>query len=256
MKSNRDYFRQDYPDFWLQSMPSRASNHHHVRYQEISLDHLECFDGCSVLECGCGAGELLDRLSVRYPNIRLFGVDLGRESLRWARANLPAGRQFRLVEADIMRLPISTNSMDRVLCSSVLFYLRNPVPAVHELIRVLKPGGRFVFDFRPPWHVTNFSVNLLIRIQRAFGVQKPVYSFLSPSRVDKILGPLPVTYRSRGFFTFLPTRLPILGERWGNWVQFSDRLSFNAGMSWGKVLSQKLLVTGTKCTEGPYTDEF
>ena len=242
---NRDYFCHVYPKHWL-SGKRQSVNATHYEYQQITLDKLDCFAGCSVLECGCGSGDLLERLHRRDPAMRLTGVDLGWASLqRIAQGSLKAS-STSLVHGDIGSLPFPSASFDRVLSSSVLWYVPDASRAIREMIRVLKPGGRFVFDVRNPYHVTNAWSRVSLRLRRLAGANPPVYSFFSPRALRTTLAEHAVEFDIAGYFVLLPTRLPIVGVKWGNWARYTRHLSFGSGRGKGQWLAQKLLVAGHK----------
>ena len=245
---NKDYFIDIYPDHWLSSQLLRAGDKTHYRYQEISLDELKSFPGCSILEFGGGSGELLYRIAKKCPEILLFGVDLGRKSLYHAQKTISEknSNATNFIEGDIISLPLADNSFDRVLASSVLWYVLEPHNAIHEMIRVLKPGGRFVFDVRNPFHITNLLSRLTLFFRRRKITHTPYYSFFSPNSISSMLWEMPIKFEITGYFVFLPTRLPILGRKWGNWISVSQWLSYKAGNGKGQWLSQKLLITGEK----------
>lgn len=50
------------------------------------------------------------------------------------------------VKADICNLPFENNSFDVILCNHVLEHIPDDTKAMHELFRVLKPGGFGVFQ--------------------------------------------------------------------------------------------------------------
>lgn len=241
---NRNFFRHVYPQSWLSGQQTRAANSAHYLYQEVTLASLNCFDGCSLLECGCGSGELLLRLRDRYPGIKLFGIDLAHRSMIWAKEGPLRASNVHFIEGDIAALSIGSNRFDRVLCSSVLWYVPNPYAAIEEIVRVLKPGGRFVFDVRNPYHITNLLTRCSLAARRIAGKSVPRYSFLSPRALSQFLATLPVRFRILGCFVLLPTRLPLLGSRWGNWARLSPWLSFRVGHGKARWLAQKLLVIG------------
>jgi SAM-dependent methyltransferase len=68
-----------------------------------------------------------------------LGVRLARE--RIGRAPCPV----EIVGLDGQRLPIEDRSADAVLCTWSLCTIPDPVAAVREMRRVLKPGGRLHF---------------------------------------------------------------------------------------------------------------
>jgi ubiquinone/menaquinone biosynthesis C-methylase UbiE len=242
---NRDYFRRIYARRWREIQPLIHGDPLHARYQNITLKKLQCFDGCSVLECGCGSGDLLKRLDDRFENLRITGIDLGRESLASAQTKLKAGRSTFIV-GDIIELPFPSNQFDRILCSSVLWYLPDPFPVIKEMIRVLKPGGQFVFDTRNYFHITNLFAYLTTKIRNLLNTSTIRYSFLTPSKLTNSLQDMPIKFEIEGYFVLLPTRLPLLGSKWGNWARFSTWLSFQAGHGKLYQLAQKFLVFGTK----------
>lgn len=69
------------------------------------------------------------------------------------------------VVADAHRLPYADNAVDAIYCEAVLEHLHDPLLAVREMLRVLKPGGR-LFASTPfmqayhgyPHHYQNFSL--------------------------------------------------------------------------------------------------
>lgn len=50
------------------------------------------------------------------------------------------------VKADICNLPFEDNSFDIILCNHVLEHIPDDTTAMHELYRVLKPGGMGIFQ--------------------------------------------------------------------------------------------------------------
>ena len=48
---------------------------------------------------------------------------------------------FEIKQADVSELPFEDNSFDAVTCQTVLIHIENPLNALREMRRVLKPGG-------------------------------------------------------------------------------------------------------------------
>jgi SAM-dependent methyltransferase len=105
------------------------------------LSHLR--SGMRVLDVGCGPGSITRGLADVVAPAEVVGVDLQPAQVEQARA-LAAERQVtnvRFEVGSIYELPFPNGSFDAVLATGVLIGLREPVPALQELRRVLRPEG-------------------------------------------------------------------------------------------------------------------
>lgn len=96
-----------------------------------------------VLDVACGTGDMVvELLRTRHAaSLQVTGVDLSKEMMAIAKRKAPQA-EYRL--ADVERLPFGDASFDAVTCA---FGVRNFVhleQGLHEMLRVLKPGGRMV----------------------------------------------------------------------------------------------------------------
>jgi ubiquinone/menaquinone biosynthesis C-methylase UbiE len=95
-----------------------------------------------VLEVAIGTGLNLDH----YPaNASVTGLDLSPEMLQLARARADElGRKVELQEGDAHALPFENASFDAVVCTYSLCNIPDPLRAISEMKRVLRPGGKLV----------------------------------------------------------------------------------------------------------------
>jgi len=98
-----------------------------------------------VLEIGIGTGRNL----AHYDKSRisaLVGVDPAQQMHRLARKRMErAGLSVELVGLSAEKLPLPDASFDTVVMTYTLCSIPDPVPAVREMRRVLKPGGKLLF---------------------------------------------------------------------------------------------------------------
>jgi SAM-dependent methyltransferase len=104
--------------------------------------------GATVLDIGCGAGtDLLLAARCAGPSGRAIGVDMTEAMVERARAGaLKAG--FSNVEVrlgDAMELPVESDSIDVVISNGVLNLTSDKVRTFNEVLRVLRPNGRFLY---------------------------------------------------------------------------------------------------------------
>jgi demethylmenaquinone methyltransferase/2-methoxy-6-polyprenyl-1,4-benzoquinol methylase/ArsR family transcriptional regulator len=107
----------------------------------------------AVLDLGTGTGRMLELVAPLAD--RAVGIDQSPAMLNLARTRLErAGlRQVQLRQGDLYALPVERDGYDLVILHQVLHYLDDPLRAVREAARVLRPGGRLlVIDFAPHGH--------------------------------------------------------------------------------------------------------
>jgi len=96
----------------------------------------------SIVDLGCGTGELARILLDRWPRARIIGVDLSKEMLAAADPRAVPGR-LEFVQADGAELPFLDEQFDAVY--SVFLFHELPLGArldiLRESHRVLKPRG-------------------------------------------------------------------------------------------------------------------
>ena len=119
----------------------------------------------TILDAGCGTGDALAGLSLRYPDARQVALDIALPMLQLARdkarvqvregksvlsrilsAVAPARREADFVCGDLARLPFAAGRFDLVWSNLALQWVDDLPTALSELGRVLRDGGLVSFS--------------------------------------------------------------------------------------------------------------
>jgi SAM-dependent methyltransferase len=98
-----------------------------------------------ILETAAGTGIVTEALAAALPEAEIVATDLNQAMLDVAAAcGLPGRVTFQA--ADAQALPFPDGSFDLVLCQFGAMFFPDRVGAYREARRVLRPGGRFLFN--------------------------------------------------------------------------------------------------------------
>ncbi len=102
-----------------------------------------------VLELGCGAAQWSVFLAQR--GARVVGLDNSARQLEHAaRFAASEGVEVPLIHASAESVPLPDKSFDVVFCDHGAMSFTNPEACLAEVMRLLRPGGRFVFNMVSP----------------------------------------------------------------------------------------------------------
>jgi ubiquinone/menaquinone biosynthesis C-methylase UbiE len=107
-------------------------------------------DGGTVLEVAPGPGYLAIELA-KLGNYRVVGLDISRTFVEIARKNAKdAGVAVTFMHGNAACMPFEPCSFDVLVCTAAFKNFAEPVQAISEMHRVLRPGGKAVIvDLRP-----------------------------------------------------------------------------------------------------------
>jgi len=133
--------------------------------RKSSLQRLQMTESQHVLINGIGTGLDLPYLPTHH---QYTATDLTPAMLKYCQRRLADYElEMQLHTADVMQLPFTDNHFDIVQMNLILAVVPQPLLALQEAIRVLKPGGKiFIMDkFLKPGEVAPLrkAVNLLMR---------------------------------------------------------------------------------------------
>ncbi len=129
-------------------------------------------EGGRVLDSPCGDGFYASLFAKHIRSGTLVGAELSAECLGQARENVRPTSSSLTVEfhqADAYSLPFDDRSFDLVWCAQSFITLDDPVKALRELARVLRPGGQVAVLETDEYHhvLLPWPVGLELVVQRA-----------------------------------------------------------------------------------------
>jgi len=99
-----------------------------------------------VLEIAAGTGVVTRAVAdVLGEDVFIVATDLNKAMLDHA-ASVREDKNIEWQEADAMALPFENESFDAVICQFGVMFFPDRIKAYSETLRVLKPGGRFIFN--------------------------------------------------------------------------------------------------------------
>src|SRR5689334_1033652 len=123
----------------------------HRDFLDLMATRWRLREASSLADIGCGLCHW-SRLLYPYlrPPARFAGVDgearWVAEAPRYFRKAFPnvSADLFSFQQGDATRLPLPENAFEVVTCQTVLMHLSQPLDALREMVRILRPGGLLV----------------------------------------------------------------------------------------------------------------
>jgi demethylmenaquinone methyltransferase/2-methoxy-6-polyprenyl-1,4-benzoquinol methylase len=142
-----------------------------------------------VLDVATGTGAVAIELT-RRTGCNVVGLDQSREMLETGRQRVEEARlagRIELVEGTAERLPFDDASFDALTFTYLLRYVEDPEATMHELARVVRPGGTIaMLEFGLPRGLARAAWELYVRVGLPM-----LGALVSPGwrRVGSFLGP-------------------------------------------------------------------
>ena len=233
MRQDSDVVRQ-----WGQSAPYWEKHRNTIRRMfapitEALIEEAQIASRHNVLDVATGPGEpALSIAELVRPEGRVTGIDPVPEMV--AAANRAAERggfknaHFEVAFAD--RLPFPADTFDAVVSRFGVMFFPSPVDALHEMLRVLKPGRRVAvavwhFVERNPFHY------VLSRVVERFVDSPPLepdapdaFRFAPPGKLRNILAEAGALTPSERLLRFMIEAPLSVDEFWTVRSEMSDKL--------------------------------
>ena len=131
-----------------------------LRYEAILYFIAKYFDGCAILEVGCGEGILQERMP-RGSYSKFLGIDISKVAIRRATRLRDEITDYRHGD---MEKYVPTGKFDLIIFNEVLYYSKDPVRLLRRYNEFLHPGGLFIGSF----FETPNSLRIICDIEKEF----------------------------------------------------------------------------------------
>jgi SAM-dependent methyltransferase len=149
---------------------------------------IEAFNSRSVLDIGCGSGQLLTLpLACAFPDVVFTGVDSDLRSIESAQKNTSAANITFKLSSEFS----SDEQFDLVIASEVIEHVEAPKEFLSDLTRRLRPGGKIVLTLPNgygPYEIASF-VEALLRLCGVLTVLRSIRNMLRRDR-RQVSGPV------------------------------------------------------------------
>lgn len=133
-----------------------------------------------VLEIAAGTGAVTRALApLLDPGAHYVATDLNQAMLDRARARDPSAA-VTWQQADALALPFADDSFDLVFCQFGVMFFPDRVAGFSEIRRVLRPGGRFIFNSWGPLARNDFSRITVEMLRRLYPEDPPLFLARTP----------------------------------------------------------------------------
>jgi ubiquinone/menaquinone biosynthesis C-methylase UbiE len=125
----------------------------------------------TILDVGCGTGRMTREIAAKYPHSQVIGIDRSAEIIAKARdaSNCFPNPNFRVGDVELLELP--DRSIDFVSARLLFQHLPQPLTALTEIYRVLKPGGKVcILDIDESWFSLHPEPDSFRELRRAISI--------------------------------------------------------------------------------------
>ena len=131
-------------DSWANTYGEDRMSRWFAYYQHLALSKLPLDNGSWFLDVGCGPGVAVREAAKRIGDGKACGIDISPKMVEKAKKLAAEQPNVEYHVANSESIPYADDTFKSVICTCSFHHYERPVEALHEIRRVLRPGGKFV----------------------------------------------------------------------------------------------------------------
>lgn len=155
-QTSSKYYRETYDD--VSTLTSIARGIRTRTVLDMVSRHIP--PGSVIGDLGCGPGQFAEPL-LQHGD-RYIGVDISPEMYSHTAERLGGNPRASFLEGSVEALSLPSESLDGIICIGVLEFLPSNPPALREMYRTLKKGGKAIISF-PNLYFPPFFLRYVLR---------------------------------------------------------------------------------------------
>ncbi len=208
----------NFPNISFNEWDAELYESKHSFVSNLAVDLLELLNpqiGENILDLGCGTGHLTYKITTR--GAKVVGIDNAPTMIEEAHRCYP---DIKFLVGDGVNIELK-ETFDAVFSNAALHWIKEPKKVIHNIWRVLKPGGRFVTEFGGKGNIETIISGIYEALDAAgYSSNKQLNPWYFPT-----VGEYATILESEGFLlTFArllerPTKLEDGEDGLGNWIK-------------------------------------
>ena len=117
----------------------------------------------NVIDIGCGHGFITNAIAIRYPNVKVRGMDINKSRIDVAKSSLAKRTNISFSVLDVIKKSLPKQKFDGIVCFDLLHHLpqETQIKIITQAYNLLKKNGVFIIKDIDTVPVYKYLWNLL-----------------------------------------------------------------------------------------------
>lgn len=138
-----NFWANKYSKLWVQKYSLRPTRNYIIH----AISQSKYNQNISILDLGCGPGELIEELSNRFDNFNITGIDFSENMIEISKSKNIKANHILMDVAQLDKLEKLKNHFKIIICTHSLPYYKEPVKVLKNLYDLLENEGKIFIGF-------------------------------------------------------------------------------------------------------------